>query len=195
MKDFIFITGPSGVGKSTLCKSLFKHYRTTFIEQWMIPEFITRDGAEEMTGELEELTCWENQIAMLFCFHKLGYRNIIASDIDDLRTGDIPIVFKGYNFLTIKLFCSDIKQIQNQMRNRPNNGLVDFELQQKMNEKNMKRLPLVNEYQIDIAGLSSVDVFQKAVDIIDNTKPLLHYDYQKPEKESFYSWFFSNGLR
>ena len=39
-----------------------------------------------MTGELEEITCWENQVAMLMCFHRLGYKNIIASDIDDLRT-------------------------------------------------------------------------------------------------------------
>ena len=38
-----------------------------------------------MTGELEEITCWENQVAMLMCFYRLGYKNIIASDIDDLR--------------------------------------------------------------------------------------------------------------
>jgi hypothetical protein len=28
-------------------------------------------------------------VAMLKSFHKLGYKNIIASDIDDLRTADI----------------------------------------------------------------------------------------------------------
>jgi len=48
MKDFIFITGTSGIGK------------TTCIEQHMIPEFISRDGVESMTGGLEELTCREN---------------------------------------------------------------------------------------------------------------------------------------
>ncbi len=29
MKDFIFLIGTSGVGKSTLAKKLMEHYRTT----------------------------------------------------------------------------------------------------------------------------------------------------------------------
>ena len=90
----------------------------------------------------------------MFCFHRLGYKNIIASDIDDLRTADIPVVFKGTDFVTAKLVCSDLHQIQEQMRNRPNNSLIDFELQQKMNEKNIRRNPLINEVQIDVAGKS-----------------------------------------
>lgn len=65
-----------------------------------------------MMGELEELTCWENQLAMLFCYNKLGYKNIIASDINDLRTADIPITFKGFNFATIKLVCYDEVQLK-----------------------------------------------------------------------------------
>ncbi len=106
-KDFIFITGASGIGKTTLANGLLEHYKTTCIEQNMIPEFISRDGIEPMTGELEELTCWENLVAMLKCFHKLGYKNIIATDLDDLRTADIPIVFKGAKFITIKWVFAD----------------------------------------------------------------------------------------
>lgn len=195
MKDFIFITGTSGIGKSTLAKGLLEHYKTTCIEQWMIPEFYTKDGIEEMTGELEELTCWENQKAMLFCFNKLGYKNVIASDIDDLRTSDIPIIFKGYNFITLKLVCSDIEQIKHQMKNRPNNGLIDYELQHKCNEKNIRRAPLINEFEIDVAGLSIKDVLHKSINIINNSSSLLEYEYTKPPKEMFYSWVFSNGLR
>ena len=106
MKDFIFITGASGIGKTTLANGLLGYYQTTCIEQNMIPEFISRDGTEPMSGELEELTCWENQVAMLMCFHRLGYKNIIASDIDDLRTADIPIVFKGTDYITLKLILN-----------------------------------------------------------------------------------------
>ena len=91
--DFIFIIGTSGIGKSTLAQNLFKRLNTVVIEQHMVPEFVSRDGIEEMTGTLEELTCWENTKAMAFCFHNLGYRNVIVSDIDDLRTADIPIDF------------------------------------------------------------------------------------------------------
>ena len=165
MKDFIFITGASGVGKTTLSNGLLVHYKTTCVEQHMIPEFISRDGTEPMTGELEELTCWENQVAMLMYFRKLGYKNIIASDIDDLRTADIPIVFKGTDYITIKLISSDLKQIHEQMKNRPNNGLIDYELQEKMNDKNIKRSPLVNEVEIDVAGKSIEEVLEQAMNM------------------------------
>jgi broad-specificity NMP kinase len=52
LKDYIFVTGASGIGKTTLANGLLAHYKTTCIEQNMIPEFISRDGIEPMTGEL-----------------------------------------------------------------------------------------------------------------------------------------------
>lgn len=195
LKDYIFVIGASGIGKTTLANGLLEHYKTTCIEQHMIPEFISRDGIEPMTGELEELTCWENQVAMLKCFHKLGYKNIIASDIDDLRTADIPIVFKGTNYITIKLVSTDLEQIREQMKNRPNNGLIDYELQQKMNEKNLKRGTLVNEVELNVAGKTAEQVLEEAIKIIDTRESLLDYEYVKPPKELFYSWVFANGLR
>lgn len=195
LKDYIFVTGASGIGKTTLANGRLEHYRTTCIEQNMIPGFISRDGTEPMTGELEGLTCWENIVAMLKCFHRLGYKNTIVTDMDDLRTADIPVVFKGSNYITIKLVSSDLEQIREQMKNRPNNGLIDYELQQKTNDKNLKRDPLINEVEIDVAGKSIEEVLNKAIEIIDTTEPLLDYEYVKPPKELFYSWVFANGLR
>ncbi len=160
-----------------------------------IMRFTVCRGQKKLTGEFEELTCWENQVAMLMCFHRLGYKNIIASDIDDLRTADIPIIFKGTNFITIKLVCSDLNQIQEQMRNRPNNGLIDFELQKKMIEKNMKRNPLINEVEIDVAGKSIGEVLEQSINIIETTPSCFDYEYEKSPKEMFYSWVFANGLR
>ena len=195
LKDYIFVTGASGIGKTTLANGLLAHYKTTCIEQNMIPEFISRDGAEPMTGEFEELTCWENMVAMLKCFHELGYRNIIGSDIDDLRTADIPIVFKGSNFITIKLVSSDLEQIREQMKNRQEGGLIDYELQKKTNDKNLKRKPLINEVEIDVAGKTIEEVLNEAIEIIDTRESILDYEYVKPPKELFYSWVFANGLR
>jgi len=195
VKEFIFIIGTSGVGKTTLAQGLLAHYKTTCIEQHMVPEFISRNGVEEMTGELEERTCWENQKAMLFCFHRLGYRNIIASDIDDLRTRDIPADFMGYRYITVKLVCSDLQQAREQMKNRPNDGLVDYELQEKLNTKMMARPDLPNEHVIDIAGLSAAEVLARAVEIINSKEVIITYDYIKPDMKLFYSWVPSNGLR
>lgn len=195
MLDFIFIIGASGIGKSTLAQRLLNKYKTVVIEQNMVPEFISRDGSEEMTGELEELTCWENTKAMALCFHKLGYKNIIVSDLDDLRTADIPIDFKGYRYVTLKLVCSDVEQLKKQMRDRPEGGLIDYELQKKSNEKISTRDPLINEYVLDVTGLDISRVVEEAVHIIESSVPLTEYEYVKPEKDLFYSWVFSNGLR
>ena len=38
--DFIFVIGPSAVGKTTLAKKLYQHYNGVYIEQNMVPEFI-----------------------------------------------------------------------------------------------------------------------------------------------------------
>ena len=86
-------------------------------------------------------------------------------------------------------------QLAAQMKNRPNDGLIDYELQRKLNEKNLKRPLLINEIEIDVTGLSESDVLQKAIDSIETTESLLKYDYQKPPKDMFYSWVFSIGLR
>lgn len=51
--DFIFIIGPSAVGKTTLAKGLFGHYRGVFLEQNMVPEFMIPDDAED-PGLFEE---------------------------------------------------------------------------------------------------------------------------------------------
>ena len=47
MKDFIFIIGASGTGKTTLAKNLYKYYKGAYIEQNMIPEFYVPEGEDE----------------------------------------------------------------------------------------------------------------------------------------------------
>jgi len=195
MKDFIFIIGPSGVGKTTLAKQLFGHYKSVYIEQNMIPEFLTLDGKAEINGEFEEETCWSNTVVLLKNFSKLGYKNIIGLDFDDLRTRDIPEVFRGYDYITIKLICSNYEQNLNQMLNREAGGLVDTDLLEKMYLKIPSRKLLINEYEIDVKDKSPRQVLKEAVELIDSATTLLDYEYIKPEKEQFYSWVYSNGLR
>lgn len=57
--DYIFIIGPSAVGKTTLAKELYKHYHGVYFEQNMVPEFeIPEDVAD--VGVYEEQLCWDN---------------------------------------------------------------------------------------------------------------------------------------
>ncbi|QHT61355.1 hypothetical protein GXP70_16255 [Paenibacillus lycopersici] len=195
LRDFIFIIGPSGIGKTTLAKKLYQHYKSVYIEQNMIPEFLTTDGKTEVTGEFEEETCWSSTVTLLLNFNKLGYKNVIGLDFDDLRTRDIPDVFKGFNYITLKLVCSDYQQNLNQMLNREAGGLVDTELLEKMYQTIPKRNLLINEFEIDVKDKDPEIVFNEAVNLINDANTSLNYEYTKPSKENFYSWVFSNGLR
>ena len=192
MRDFIFITGASGVGKTTLAKALFDRIGGAYLETSMVPEFRIPDDADP--GAFEEKVCFEATVAQMIKFHELGIRNIIAADFDDLRTADLPILFKGYDFVTLKLVCSDYEQNRAQMADR-GNGLIDFELLERMYAKVMNRPLLVNEVLIDVAGKLPEEVLAEALARIGDTPSKLDYDYKKPPKDMFYSWVFSNGLR
>lgn len=111
--------------------------------------------------------------------------NIISGDFDDLRTADIPIVFQGYDFITIKLICTDYQQNYEQMKNR-GSGLIDYDLLIKSTQKIMSRPLLVNEVSIDVARKTPEDVMREAVALIDNSIALNNYEYQKPPRELIY---------
>ena len=193
MKDHIFIIGPSGVGKTTLAKGLFEHYEGVYFEQNMIPEFVIPDDVDE--GKYEEEVLWESSVELLKYFHNKGIKNIIALDFNDLRTREIPTVFKGTNYITLKLISSIYEQNKNQMLERGEKGLVDLELLEVSTKKIMNRELLPNEVLLDVANKSKEEVLKEAINIIDNYDCKLDYEFTEPSKESFYSWVQSDGLR
>lgn len=193
--DFIFIIGPSAVGKTTLAKSLFEHYQGVYFEQNMVPEFgIPEDTLD--AGVYEEQLCWENSLLQLKFFHDKGLKNIIALDFDDVRTRELPLVFKGYRFITLKLISGNAVQIRKQMENRHNNegGLYCPDYVERANSVISKRKLLPNEVQIDVAGKSKEEVLKEAIEIIDNYIPILDYEYDLDEEKNYLSWVQSKKL-
>ena len=193
--DYIFIIGPSAVGKTTLAKSLYQHYKGVYFEQNMVPEFVVPSSVSD-AGIYEEQLCWDNVLLQLKFFYDKGHRNIVALDFDDIRTRELPLIFKGYKFITLKLVSSDAKQIKEQMIHRHNNegGLYAPDYAERSNYVIMNRKLLPNEVQINVAGKTKEEVLNEAINIIDNFEPKIDYVYEPDDEHNYVSWVQSRQM-
>lgn len=193
--DYIFIIGPSAVGKTTLAKSLYQHYKGVYLEQNMVPEFVVPNGVGDV-GIYEEQLCWDNVLLQLKFFYDKGHRNIVALDFDDIRTRELPFVFKGYKFIILKLVSSNTEQIKAQMIHRNNNegGLYALDYVERSNDVIMNRNLLPNEVQIDVAGKTKEEVLNEAINMIDDFEPKTDYIYVLNNERNYLSWVQSRQL-
>lgn len=183
--QIIFIDGFSGIGKTTLAKKLFEFLKKrdnegVYIEQNMIAEFI------EKSGRQEDETLYALMVANIKEFAKLGFKDILALDFNPIRFRDIPQDFVGYDYIILHLICKDKQQNINQMKNR-GQGLIDLNmLSEDYAREARPKLP--NEYELDVTGRTPDQVFDLALQIIDNSKSVLEYKYTKPDKKYFGTW-------
>lgn len=187
--DYIFLIGPSAVGKTTLAKGLFAHYQGVYIEQNMVPEFAIPAATEDI-GDYEETMCWENMLCQMDFFHRKGCRPIIALDFDDRRAREFPLLFRGNRFIILRLFSSDPEQILRQMIHRRDHegGLFAPENVERSNAVISQRPLLPNEVRLDVAGKTPEDVLAEAIQIIDSFAPALAYAYELPGEDAYLSW-------
>ena len=127
-------------------------------------------------------------------FASLGYKNIIALDFNEIRFRDIPVDFQGYDYIILHLVCNKEQNI-NQMKNR-GKGLIDLEMLEKgyLRKEKYPRTLLPNEIIIDVSNKSADEVFELAVNKVDNTKSLLDYEYKMPDKKCFGTWVKANQI-
>ncbi len=195
MVDFIFMTGPSAVGKTTLAGRLYRRLGGVYIEQNMVPDFVIPIWAKD-EGVFEEQTCWGNLLRQAEYFRSLAFHNIIILDFDDLRTRDIPLIFKGQRFMILRLCSSNPEQIKVQMihRAKAGAGLYDLELAVRANEKMLERPLLPNERKLDISGKTPEQVLDEAAALAEAFEPQLDYNYLPDDAKNYMTWVKSKAV-
>ncbi|MBJ6360722.1 AAA family ATPase [Paenibacillus sp. GCM10012307] len=83
--DFIIVHGSPGSGKTTLAKKLHEYYESPYFEFGWISEFRMLAPSIRSTQRQEEQLSFENLVAVAKNYNKHGYKNVILTDLDDVR--------------------------------------------------------------------------------------------------------------
>jgi adenylate kinase family enzyme len=96
VKTFVFIAGAPGAGKSTVAAIVQRRLGTPLFEFGWIPEF-RNTGSRVTSYEEDEALAFENLTLVLKNYARHGFANIIVTDLEDKRTGELGSVFEGFD--------------------------------------------------------------------------------------------------
>jgi adenylate kinase family enzyme len=161
-KKFIMITGPAGIGKTTVCKELFKRINgCAWLDGdwcWMVnpypgktPEqkkYVEKAFGYIINGYFHD----DNTKVILFSWlmHSKFMFDLITEQIAD----------KDYELIKIALVCSDRKIYIERMRN---DRRRDVQIEE---ADSMKRFHQLNINMIDVVHLSVDDIAERIIELV-----------------------------
>jgi hypothetical protein len=81
-----------GNGNTTLSRKLHEHFQSTYFEFGWIPEFRMLAPSMKISQKDEEQLSFENLILVSKDYNQHGYKNVIITDLDDVRMLDIQSI-------------------------------------------------------------------------------------------------------
>ncbi|WP_240420353.1 AAA family ATPase [Paenibacillus periandrae] len=162
----IIITGPSGVGKTTVCSLLASQLKSSVhINYDEVYNFI---GADEITEEYLALTD-ENIADMVKNYRRYGFKYIIIDGVYETRTqyeaAYKQLLIHDQNIVSFMLYC---EISENQKRNN-SRSVMDLMTAQRINELNeVFRLmgPGGFDYTLDTTNLSLETTLVNMLDLM-----------------------------
>jgi len=186
--DFIILHGSAGNGKTTLSRKLHNHFGSPYFEFGWIPEFRTLTPSVQITQRQEEQLAFENLILVVKNYYRHGFKNIIITDLDDVRMLDIPIVFEGFNYIIVTLYSDEDEVIKQRILSRDNGySYFDWEASIKTNSLIRGRHTLPNEYRLLNSKNDVETTFRELLEYLICHVPSQSNKYEL-SKSDFYSY-------
>lgn len=165
MPDFIFIAGAPGSGKSTLAQRLQERLGSPCFEFGWIPEF-RLPGPDSQARE--EALSFENLTFVVKNYVRHGYRNIIVTDLNDIRFREIPRRFARYRYVILTLVVTDDEVLKRRVLNETRSSAYrDYDAALRHNRLIRARDLLPNEYRVDNTNQGVEETVEEALQILE----------------------------
>lgn len=163
MKDFIFIAGAPGSGKSSVAKALQEKLDCPLFEFGWIPEF-RNTGKKVIPYTEEESLAFENLVLVTKNYVKHGFKNVVITDLDNDYIEQLPKIFGDYDFKICTLRLQDKEALkQRVLEGSRSSEYRNWEKALEINDSLLNRLAFQNEVFIDIDGQSVSDVVDRII--------------------------------
>lgn len=158
MKDFIFIAGAPGSGKSSVAKVLQEKLNSPIFEFGWIPEF-RNTGSKVISYTEEESLAFENLVLVAKNYAKHGFKNVIITDLNNDYIERLPHIFGNYDFAIYTLRINDQAILKRRILDQNRSSEYrDWGKASKINEALQNRQPFQNERFIDVTEQSIENV-------------------------------------
>jgi hypothetical protein len=149
MRDFIFVAGSPGSGKSTVCALLWQRLASPYLEFGHFRQ-MHLDNTWSNASPLEEQMAFENLLFTLKNYIHYGYKNVIVTDLEEYRVQQLPELFPKSNYLIATLYVSTYAALKARVLNpERDSGYRNYQAAWAWNVGVQERATLRNEYKLD----------------------------------------------
>lgn len=152
MKDFIFIAGAPGSGKSTIAKALQLNLDCPLFEFGWIPEF-RNTGERKLSYIEDEALAFENLVLVAKNYARHGFKNVIITDLNNKFVEQLPDLFGEYDFAIYTLRLKDEQLLKSRVLDGSRSSEYrDWEEAVVINKSLNNRQPFTGETFIDVGA-------------------------------------------